>query len=162
MEWKFWKRRREKQDCDHGEMGSVEVEELNEKELQGIEEVDPMAIEASVLEIWKDWRWDYTGESIVDASPYAQYLFGEYYFFIPAVNKYYLVQSDGNYYHGYETEIRKESKTRILEILHDRLQREGMCPYRGNNAEEEARWIKRTAFWAAYYKEKIAEIERLP
>jgi len=119
-------------------------------------------IEEEVLRIWQDWRWDYTGESIVDASPHAQYLFGEYYFFIPSVNKYYLVKSDGNYYHGYETEIRELSKTRILEILHDRLRWEGECPYRGNNAEEEAWWIKRTAFWAAYYKEKIAEVERLP
>lgn len=53
---------------------------------------------------------------ISSATAYAQFLFQKhcYYFYVPETGTFFSVEQDGNYYHGYETVVRKCSKAEVL------------------------------------------------
>lgn len=55
---------------------------------------------------------------ISSATTYAQFLFESYlyYFYVPETGTFFSVEQDGNYYHGYETIVRKCSKAEVLSV----------------------------------------------
>ena len=60
-------------------------------------------------------NWE-SGNSISSATAYAQFLFEKYfyYFYVPETGTFFSAEKDGNYYHGYETVVRKCSKAEVL------------------------------------------------
>jgi len=80
----------------------------------------PEQIRAHVFETWNHINWEKTPLEIENLTPYAEHLFDAF-FYIPAVDEYYSVNQDGNYYHGYETNIVPFNKEKVCQILSERI-----------------------------------------
>lgn len=79
-------------------------------------EEEAQAREAAALKAFRDIDWERGGYRL--PIPGAIYLWNCYYY-VPATRRFYWVAASGNYYHGYESEIRGSSKSLMLSaILH--------------------------------------------
>ena len=78
-------------------------------------------IERKVFQFWSNIDWESTCcTDFIHYSSYAEYLFSisrSHYFLIPATGKYYCVTQDGNYYHGYDTDVEECSEQTIQNTL---------------------------------------------
>lgn len=103
------------------------------KEQQGFT-LSPDEIEEEVLRVWHDLGEQWTPPRDTDvyfASPYAKFLCESaclrgYYFYVPVLKKYYHIEIDGNYYHGYYTDVKPLTKDDLLCKLQQYANREGL------------------------------------
>jgi len=108
----------------------IEQVAYNDVILEQIEQVahndmTPEQIEQTAYNDLLNINWE-SGKSITSASKYAQFLFeaGVDYFYVPATGAFFSVEMDGNYYHGFETIVKKCSKEDVMQIAQRLLQRE--------------------------------------